>query len=165
MSSSHLRAHHAEYSDLERVRKRYLLNPRVQEYLKRPYERIWHPMILTGGSSLDGSRYYLDPQLQRPVQTNVGPRRLDSFVLIHERVEKALRVALGLSYDVAHAVATRIEQATVEAAGISWEVYKHIMSRIVRADEREQPDFPPGFDMTPVNEWRRERSAARTASP
>jgi hypothetical protein len=158
VSSGH--AHRREHTEQDEQHVRKLVaDKRFQAYMRRPWEQIWHPMVLTGGSSKSGRLYYLDPQLQRDWHTNRGWVKLSRFVLLHERAEKAFREALGLSYDVAHHYATIVEKWAVEAAGINWARYKGIMAKIVRTDERERPDFPAGFDMVPVNEWRHARQS------
>lgn len=130
-----------------------LARPDVKAYLRRPYRVEFRPLELTGGSSRDGKTYYLDPRLK-------PHRHLVDAVLIHERVEKALRACLGMSYDRAHVLATEAERQQVTSAGRSWDKHKHEVGKIVRADEkRTRVRYPSGFDFGPVNEFRHGHAA------
>jgi hypothetical protein len=141
----------ADEVELERI----LALPKVKAYLARPYRVVFHPMILTGGSSVDGRTYFLDPRLKE--KYTVGEKRdqdLAPFVLTHERYEKAFREVLGMNYSRGHLFATMVEKREVKAAGLEWSPYKNVMESIVRTDEEERPSFPKGFDHVPVIESR-----------
>lgn len=152
MSAGHHTAHrHSE--QLARELERVLSDKRVIEYLKRPHRVDFsHQMPLTGGSSVDGRVYFLDPRLKRKytVGTKAG-QDLSGPVLRHEMVEKALRAVFGLSYARAHALATCAERFAVEAMGLSWAAYKNVMESIVRRDEHERPKtLPREYDLGPL---------------
>ncbi len=144
MSSGH---HHKtlHHPDIIAEVEHLLEDPKVFNYLRRPYTVITTGKIpLTGGSSTDGRRYYLDRDL---------PKRFRTTVLWHERVEKALRVVKGMSYDRAHNLATAAERMKVEESGKDWNAYKREIGAIVRANEKEAPHkMPAGFDTGPYKE-------------
>lgn len=149
MSSGHAAAH-GDVNELTHL----LADPRVRAYLERPWRVVYHPMLLTGGSSVDGSIYYLDPSLQRLYHVGLrAPANLSRFVLLHERIEKALRAVLGMPYPRAHVLATAAERLEVERAGIRWDTYKGVMQHIVHLNEGAHPSFPPGFDLGPVRDY------------
>lgn len=120
-----------------------LSHPGVQEYLKRPFTVDFeHHIPLTGGSNTDGSVYYGDHHL---------PKSFRTHVIIHERVEKALRSALGMGYDHAHVLATAAEKLSVIKSGGKWAAYKKGVAKPVRRDEKEpKRDVPHDLDQGPV---------------
>lgn len=144
MSSGH---HHKtlHHPDLIAEVEHLLDDPQVFNYLRRPYTVITDKKIpLTGGSSKDGKRYYLDSDL---------PKKFHATVLWHERFEKALRAVKGMSYDRAHNLATALERMKVEAMRRDWSAYKREIASIVRANEKEAPHkMPEGFDTGPYQE-------------
>ena len=149
MSSGH--SHHFTASEaLAKELKKLLDDPKAKAYLSRKYTVEERPMPLTGGSSLDGRTYYLDPSLAKPVK--IGTRTVDlrPFVLSHERTEKVLRDLFGMSYNRAHELATMAEHQKVTAAGISWNLYKRTVAKPVRQDEKERVTLPKNFDMGPL---------------
>lgn len=152
MSAGH-RTGHKQSTDFVREYERLMADPRVVKYLARSARTdLSHEMPLTGGSTIDGRTYFLDPKLKR--RYDVGKKKgqdLSAPVLRHERVEKALRDVLGMSYDRAHAFATHAEKQVVEGRGMDWTIYKDVMESIVRRDERERPkSLPAGYDYGPL---------------
>jgi hypothetical protein len=144
MSAGH--RHHQEHDPaiVSQTRK-YLAMPQISGYLARPYSTDFsHRIPYTGGSSADGRIYYVDPDV---------PAALRRFVVWHERVEKALRDELRMSYDRAHRIATCAERLMVEAEGHSWEAYKRAVGKPVRINEaHKDSNMPPGFDYGPYFE-------------
>lgn len=119
-----------------------LSHPAVQAVLEQPaQEDFTHHIPLTGGSNVSGTTYYGDKSL---------PTSLRPFVMVHERVEKAVRSGLGLKYPEAHKLATAAEKMAVEHAGHNWAAYKKAVDGPVRRDENEpQADVPPDLDHGP----------------
>lgn len=144
MSAGH-RHEYLHHPDVVAEVERLLDAPNIQSYLGRPYRTIRGVRVpLTGGSSLDGAMYYIDPSV---------PPRYVPFVLWHERVEKAFRTVFRMSYSRAHTLATAAERIMVEKAGMDWSRYKRILAAIVREDEQQTPHkMPDGFDYEPYKE-------------
>lgn len=101
------------------VRER-LNEPDVQEKLKQPVQIVREPILYGAGSSTDGARIYIDPQLPKEVafhtQDGIAPKvpSIDPSVpiSIHERVEKIF-LNKGLPYSEAHPIALAVEHAWV----------------------------------------------------
>lgn len=142
MSSGH-HHQHSHTKELCNEVTELLAQPDVRAFMKRPYTVSFSRKIpLTGGSNIRGDVYYIDSDV---------PAVLRSFILWHERVEKALRQVLEMSYDRAHVLATCAEHMRVEEAGKSWEDYKKRTSLIVRENEKRRPlPLPAGFDYEPM---------------
>ena len=123
-------------------------------------------MPMTGGSNKNGDIYYLDPSLKEKVYVG-GTRRaslpmyqnIAAFILWHERVEKALRVGLDMSYDNAHKHATEAEKKEVIKHGLDWQAYKNACEHIVRMNEKKPLHrLPRDFDPVALDEYRAEKS-------
>lgn len=144
MSSGH-HHQHAHSKELCDEVTRLLADEKVRAFMKRPYTVSFSRKIpLTGGSNIRGDVYYIDSDV---------PAVLRSFILWHERVEKALRQVLEMSYDRAHVLATCAEHMRVEEAGHSWEDYKKRVAPIVRENEKRRPfPLPSSFDTGPMRE-------------
>jgi hypothetical protein len=144
MSAGH--RHHQEHDPaLVSQTRKYLAMPQISGYLARPYTTDFsHKIPFTGGSSADGRTYYVDPDV---------PTALRRYVVWHERVQKALRDELRMSYEQAHRIATCAERLMVEGEGHSWQAYKHAVGKPVRINEAH-PDsrMPAGFDVGPYRE-------------
>jgi hypothetical protein len=144
MSAGH--RHHQEHDPaLVGLTRKYLAMPQIRAYLARPYSTDFsHKIPFTGGSSVDGRIIYIDPDV---------PQALRRYVIFHERVEKALRNELHMSYDQAHRIATCAERLMVEGEGHSWEAYKHAIGKPVRINEaHKDSNLPAGFDIGPYRE-------------
>lgn len=143
MSSGH-HHNHVHRADLMRELESLLRDPAIQGYLQQRYSvDTQHPVPLTGGSSQDGSVYYLNPDI---------PKEDMPFVLWHERVEKALRAVKGMTYSRAHDLATTAERLLVEAHGRPWEQYRARIAQVVRLNEYRPARMPSGFDVGPYRE-------------
>lgn len=142
MSSGH-RHKQDHTASLIRDTYRLLETPEIQKLMNRKYRMEFIPVPLTGGSSRDGSIFYIDPDV---------PEKLRKYVLLHERVEKALRDA-GKSYQEAHRIATCAERLLVEQDGKSWDEYKREIGAKVQANEKRGAEkMPSGFDYGPYRE-------------
>jgi len=130
------------HSDTDRRELRSLLSDKdVKAYLTKPYTVDTSKHIpLTGGSNIAGNKYYIDRSV---------PKRLQHYILWHERVEKALRAVKGMSYDRAHTLATLAEKIKVEAHGHNWIKYKDECESLVRKDEKEGGRGPKDLDPVP----------------
>ena len=111
--------------------QRLIKNKYVQEYLKQEYQvSCDYKIPLAGGSNVDGSRYFIHPDL------SLGDRHP---VLLHERYEKAFREALEMKHDQAHALATLGEKQVVK----DWDAYKKRVGRVV---SEKSDKLPRDFD-------------------
>lgn len=142
MSCGHRRKSEGGSVELERELKELLAKPEVKKYLNRRFNvDRRHDIPLTGGSNVDGSVYYLDRRL---------PGQFVVPVLEHERVEKALRSVLNMTYDRAHRLATVAEKLKVESLDMDWATYKRRVAKVVRRDEHEDgEDIPKDLDLGP----------------
>ncbi len=142
MSAGH---HHSPSPDLDHEVVKLLANPGVRAYMRRPFRvSTAYKIPFTGGSSVDGRIYYIDPSV---------PEKLRPLVLHHEQVEKALRSYLGYTYARAHALATAAERMKARNMGVNWDNYKKIMGSIVRENERREiKRLPRELDPGPYRE-------------
>jgi hypothetical protein len=80
---------------------------------------------------------------------------VESFLLTHEIVEKALLDELRLHYLRAHHIATRAERDAVKAAGIPWWAYQGFMKKHAKHIEEERlVKVPASLDLTPYRDER-----------
>jgi hypothetical protein len=152
MSAGH-RTHHDHSDSQIRELKRLLADERVKKLIKTPYRvDLSHQMPLTGGSTVQWGKFFLDPKLKKTFMIGKKANQdLSPPVLRHEVVEKALRQVFGMSYDRAHIMATVAERLEVEKMGLDWETYKRTMESIVRKDEHEHPkSLPKDYDTGPL---------------
>lgn len=153
MSAGHHHRHHGDHKGLSKELEGLLEDAEVKAYLDRPYKLVRIMVPLTGGSSMDGRTYYIDPDV---------PKEDVESVLWHERVEKALRAVKGMGYARAHALATAAER---ERSGKGWEAYKARIGSVVRKNEkRGAVGLPKGFDLGPYRESGLMRLSSGSAS-
>lgn len=81
------------------------------------------------GYSMDGHTVFIDRHLPRSFRWLMKTVRVESFLLTHEIVEKALLDELRLHYLHAHQIAVRVERDAVKAAGVSWWAYQSFMKK------------------------------------
>ena len=145
MSAGHTHPEVRHTPALVRELKRLLDEPAIKAYMDRPYSVSYSYKIpLTGGSSVSGRIYYIDPDV---------PVSFRPYILEHERVEKALRDVKGMKYARAHELATVAERLKVEADKRDWVGYKKAIAMPVRSNEkRGQEKLPAGFDLGPYRE-------------
>lgn len=143
MSAGHYHKSHetAEEKELDELLK----DKAVIDYMRRPFKvNVNQKVPLTGGSSLDGKVYYIDPDVGTEDQIHV---------LNHERLEKALRAVKGMSYNEAHRLATLYEKRGVMAKKRSWSSYKRQVAKPVRFNEKRGAEkLPKDFDLGPYRE-------------
>lgn len=140
MSAGH--RHHQEHTDaLKKETKHLLEDANIKQYMAKPYVTDFSKKIpLTGGSNVAGDKYFVDADV---------PSRLRKYIMVHERVEKALRDVRKMRYDNAHKYATCAERMAVEKDGLNWESYKKEAAAIVRGNEKRGPERVPGLDPGP----------------
>lgn len=146
MSAGHRHPHtESQHRALVAECLKLVQDPQIVRYMKQDWVADYkHEMPLTGGSSIDGRTYYVDPDV---------PQEYRKYVLWHERIEKVLRAVKSMSYDRSHRLATAAERAAVVADGKDWEAYKKAIGRIVRLDEGQGPQkLPRHFDLGPLRE-------------
>src|SRR4051812_19948203 len=117
----------------------------VVKALRRRVRTVSHdydtPYI--AGYSVDGKTIFIDRHLPRTIRLLLKTVRLESFLLTHEIVEKALLDELRLHYLHAHQIAMRVERDAVKAAGVSWWAYQSFMKSMQsRLKKRSWSVFP-----------------------
>lgn len=107
------------------------------------YSKDWaHPCVYINSTFPD--RLKLDGKVMQPWR----------YLLIHEAVEKCLMDELGLTYTIAHTIATSAESTAVLADGFSWDAYTHALQKPIheaRNDSANRPT-PPDLDIRPYQE-------------
>jgi hypothetical protein len=105
------------------------------------------------GYSVDGHMVFIDRHLPRTFRWLMRTVRVESFLLTHEIVEKALLDELRLHYLHAHQIAVRAERDAVRAAGISWWAYQRFMKQHEKQIEEEKLiKVPAALDLTPYRD-------------
>ena len=105
------------------------------------------------GYSMDGHTVFIDRHLPRSFRWLMKTVRVESFLLTHEIVEKALLDELRLHYLHAHQIAVRVERDAVKAAGVSWWAYQSFMKKHERMIEEESlVKVPASLDLTPYRD-------------
>ena len=105
------------------------------------------------GYSMDGHTVFIDRHLPRSFRWLMKTVRVESFLLTHEIVEKALLDELRLHYLHAHQIAVRVERDAVKAAGVSWWAYQSFMKKHERMIEEEiLVKVPASLDLTPYRD-------------
>jgi hypothetical protein len=92
------------------------------------------------GYSKDGKTIYIDKDV---------PDKYDRFLLVHERVEKALIDGLGLKYQYAHQIAFRTEDACVKSSNIDVAEYNKFWDRYIKLEREKINSVPKDLDLTP----------------
>ena len=115
------------------VRRHVARTPRVDRGWDIPY---------LGGYSENGKTIYIDRHLPWT--------SLDSFLVLHETIEKVLIDQLGLSYAHAHEIATREEERAVKSCGIDLAWYRATLKPFIKSDEKKPLlRVPADLDLTP----------------
>ena len=121
-----------------RVVKRMRENVAINKKYNVPY---------LAGYSKDGKTIYIDKHF-KPIMsdgTDVIP-----YLLIHEKLEKALIDFFGLDYQQAHHIATHEELSAVKRDGIDHNKYVKFYAGPIQKDEAERTgESPPDLDLTP----------------
>jgi len=101
------------------------------------------------GYSKDGKDIYID----RHLNVDFNGTDITKYLLVHERVEKALIDVFGLRYQEAHHIALAVEHDAVVGDGINWRDYsKFIDKYIKRLDHENLKLSPPNLDLTPYED-------------
>jgi len=115
-------------------------------------DRTWDIPYLAGYSR-NGKTIYIDRHLPRTFMSRGKRIDVDSFLILHESIEKALLARLGLVYQHAHQVALRAEEAAVRAKGVSWREYDRFMQRFVKeAGDERLTRIPLDLDIKPYRD-------------
>ena len=121
-----------------RVVKRMRENVTINKKYNVPY---------LAGYSKDGKTIYIDKHFKSTMSdgTDVIP-----YLLIHEKLEKALIDFFGLDYQQAHHIATHEELSAVKRDGIDHKKYVKFYAGPIQKDEAERTgESPPDLDITP----------------
>ncbi|PWB68226.1 hypothetical protein C3F09_12040 [candidate division GN15 bacterium] len=105
------------------------------------------------GYSRNGRTIYIDRHIPQTFVSRGKRINVDHFLILHEAVEKALLVRLGLVYQHAHQIALRAEEAAVRAKRVSWREYDRFMQRFIKevGDER-LTRIPLDLDIKPYRD-------------
>jgi hypothetical protein len=127
---------------------RALLSAPVWALFERPFRvDVLHDIPYLAGYSVDGSVIFIDRNI--PVELV----SLIPFLLIHERVEKALIDGTMADYQEAHAVATFVEHIVVSDAGLNPDEYEAVLKPYIRSADHESVTNPPwNLDLTPYED-------------
>lgn len=116
-----------------------------------------HTIPYIAGYNKDGATIYLDrtfPQVMRLVTRTIEPAQ---FVVLHERVEKAVLSARDVKYQTAHSdYATKAEHEAMAAQGLtpadiaSYDAQMSALGRKIAA--RKHDDIPADLDTTPYRD-------------
>jgi len=112
-----------------------------------------HDVPYLAGYSNDGKTIYIDRHMPPSFKYQGREINTDSYLILHEEVEKTLIDQLNLHYLHAHQIASRAEQAAVRAAGINWRDYDRFMQEHVKliGDER-LTKVPADLDLKPYRD-------------
>ncbi len=107
-----------------------------------------HDIPYLAGYSEDGGTIYID----RHLKTKWNNVDVTKYLVMHEVVEKSLIDELGLTYELAHYIATAAEQELVEYDGIKWDAYEKYMDKYIKTAASEQlTKIPDDLDLTPYS--------------
>jgi hypothetical protein len=112
-----------------------------------------HDIPYLAGYSNDGLTIYIDRHMPHTFDYKGRAIEVDRYLILHEKVEKALIDQLGLHYTYAHEIATCAEAAAVSAAGIDWMEYSCFMQHYI--DEmscKPLSQVPADLDWTPYRD-------------
>jgi hypothetical protein len=141
-------------SPLDAAAQDSLGNPEVQAQIARAkrVDRNYDIPYLAGYSR-DGGIIYFDRRLPERLFIDGHAVPVQSYLLIHEATEKALIDVLGMSYEQAHAIATRVEHDAVVADGIAWRAYSAALEPYIFEAEHEKVSrVPPDLDLKPYED-------------
>ena len=112
-----------------------------------------HDIPYLAGYSQNGRTIYIDRSFPRAFVARGQRVFVDRFLAVHERTEKALLDALGLTYPQAHRLALRAEKEAVRAAGVPWNAYRRFMQKhIRRAARKPLARVPRDLDLKPYRD-------------
>lgn len=131
-----------------------LANPLVQAEVARA-KRIdaRYDIPYLAGYNRDGSVIYFDRRLPESLQVGGHAVRVLTYLTLHEATEKALIDVGGLSYQRAHAIASRVEHDAVAADGLNWAQYSAAVAPYVFEAEHENVSrVPRDLDLKPYED-------------
>jgi len=112
-----------------------------------------HDVPYLAGYSRDGKTIYIDRHLPKSFVHNGRTIKVDSFLILHEAVEKSLLDELGLHYQHAHQIALRAEEAAVNAAKVPWKAYDEFMQQYIKeAGDENCQNIPLDLDVKPYRD-------------
>lgn len=121
-----------------------LQDPRVVHILDRVRMiDATHDVPYLGGISNDGTTVYIDRRLPRVLDIRGVKVDVWKHIAIHEAIEHALMVGLGLEYRRAHHIATRVEEASLEHLGVEPKPYENRLRPYIRKADAETVTNPP----------------------
>ena len=133
--------------------KKLLSNEEVKAHLESNYNLIkTYDIPYLAGYSKDGKHIYFDRHLKL-ITTPPDSFDVTNYLIIHERVEKALIDVFDYTYETAHAVALRCEYDAVVGDGHDWKKYSDYLKPFIKSAEHEKLEKVPGdLDLTPYED-------------
>lgn len=123
----------------------------VKRELAKPYQidrKCDLPYL--AGYSKDGKTIYIDRHMPKTMKFKTREIDTDQFLILHERVEKALIDQLDFDYWKAHRIATRAEEDAEDEVGVPFAVFQKFFKPFIKADDHEKLIIvPANLDMTP----------------
>jgi hypothetical protein len=112
-----------------------------------------HDIPFIAGSSKDGKTIFIDRHLPPTFTHLLKKIRIEPFIVVHEKVEKALLDELGLHYLHAHQIALRMEREAVKEAGVSWRAYQSFMKKYEKPiSEEHLKKVPHNLELQPYRD-------------
>lgn len=110
------------------------------------------------GYSKSAKTVYVDRHLPISIKINGSMVHILSFLIEHERTEKAAIDTMGWDYEQAHKVATYVEHMSLKRKGISPGAYERALDPYIKVDEHERIQrVPADLDLKPYLDSRDER--------
>jgi len=106
------------------------------------------------GYSRDGKTVYVDKDVPRIFDLHGRPCDVLRYLVIHEAIEKTLMDGLGLSYQLAHGIATIVEEKAVQADGHDVAAYNAAWDKVIRkvGSRGKYPNVPKDLDTEPYTD-------------
>lgn len=133
--------------------KKLLNNPEVKSHIDNNFNLIkTYDIPYLAGYSEDGKHIYFDRHLQL-IKPQPDSFDVTKYLIVHEKVEKALIDILGYKYQDAHEVALRVEHDSLTADGHDWKEYSEYLKPFIKNAEHENLTKVPGdLDLTPYED-------------
>jgi len=140
---------HTELIKIQTFKERQMVtDPRVIKHVQQDVKiNKEYNVPYLAGYSKNGKTIYVDKHFNSIMKdgTDVMP-----YLLIHEKIEKALIDIFKLDYQQAHHIASHEELVAVKADGIDHNKYVKFYSGPIQKDEAERTgESPPDLDLTP----------------
>lgn len=161
MSTGHFHSTNSKSGQTEL--KRCLSSSRVRGRLAEKFrvDRTFDIPYLAGYSRT-GKVIYVDRHL--PIVLNIAGKRTPilQYLIIHERIEKALIDLMDLDYDEAHKIATFAEYRELAGKGITPAAYERALDPYIKADQHKKIErVPRDLDFKPYADSRDMKLIAR----